>query len=138
MESMKTKILLYVTHENEKIYLTKHLWNCGWYWSLGYLGNKDCHFHFNSLFSKGFINIEKEFKDCALTQQQFDHVVDMFKRCYALKSAAEVYVYGGHYSRLAGTTDILCSIEKAKQLNNDLEKLLDKLWSYIETNAKQI
>ena len=34
----------------ENIYLTDFKWACGWYWSGGYLGNRNSHFHFDSTF----------------------------------------------------------------------------------------
>lgn len=34
----------------QPIYLTDFSWDCGWYWSGGYLGNRDCLFHFDNAF----------------------------------------------------------------------------------------
>ena len=35
---------------NERIYLEDFKWDCEWYWAGGYLGNENCHFHFDGAF----------------------------------------------------------------------------------------
>ena len=37
--------------DNKTIYITKPSWECGWYWSFGYLGNSNEHYHL-----KGYSN----------------------------------------------------------------------------------
>lgn len=34
----------------EKVYLEDFQWECGWYWSGGYIGNKNFHAHFDGCF----------------------------------------------------------------------------------------
>lgn len=117
--------------QNEPIWLTKHSWDCGWYWSFGYIGNRNLHTHFNYQFMKDWeFDITKVLTDTKLNQQDWDNIMDLFKQAYALKNAAKIYQYGGHISTNE-VTKVVRSEEIARQLNNDLEKILDRLWEYL-------
>ena len=121
----------------EKIYLTKHEWSCGWYWSFGWIENKHCPFHFESLL---YINDGKGsykylasdlFSDTKITDKDWWVIRDLFVQAYALKNAAEVYRYGGHQTIKPGLTDIIKNTDTAKQINKDLEKVLNTLWDFL-------
>jgi hypothetical protein len=117
--------------ENERIYLTKHKWDCGWYWGFGYVGNKDCHFHMNSIisdFCKKDYKIENILEDSPFNQSEWWIILDLFKQAYAIKEASQVYRIGGHFSSKQGTTDIIKNKDLEDILNNDLEKILNKIW----------
>lgn len=122
--------------DGENVWLTKQEWDCGWYWSFGYLGNKNCHFHFDSLLyikdSKGGVKYAASelFESTNISDKEWWVMRDLFVQAYALKAAAEVYRYGGHRSTLVGVTDLIKSDDMAKRLNADLEKILDALWNY--------
>jgi hypothetical protein len=126
------KIYLGTMHDGEAIYLRRHTWDCGWYWAFGYVGNRNLHFHFEALYTG--VNgrkygVEEIFKKTKIEQSQWWVLRDLFIQAYALKRAAEVYRNGGHQTNIDGVTDILRSPKKAKMLNKDLEKVLDKIWS---------
>ena len=136
---MTQKILL-GKYQNETIYLTKHNWDCDWYWGFGYVGNSRNHFHIDSMIvganEPGLLASEL-FDSTWITDKQWWIVRDMFVQAYALKSAAEVYRYGGHQSILKGVTDILrmegmsSADAMIKQLNDDLKLVLDTIWNYL-------
>lgn len=52
----------------EVVYLTKSKWDCGWYWSFGYVGNNRCHYHLES-----YQNKDQLFKD---SEGQFHHFTE--------------------------------------------------------------
>ena len=118
------------TYDNEVIYLTKHTWDCDWYWEMGYVGNKNCHFHIDSLIT-GEYEVNKIFSETWITQTTWWVIRDLFKQAYSLKEAAATYRYGGHQSTRPGITDILKCQSKADILNADLKILLDSAWLYI-------
>jgi hypothetical protein len=120
-------------YEGERVYLPKHSWDCGWYWGFGYVGNRDCHFHFETFFEESSYASEV-FTDPNFTDQNWWYVRDLFIQAYALKKVAEVYSYGGHQASKAGLTDILRSEDKAKQANDDLELVLNALWQFMLDN----
>lgn len=122
--------------DGENVWLEKHKWNCGWYWGFGYLGNKNCHFHFDSLLyikdGKGSVKYcaSDLFESTPITDKQWWVIRDLFTQAYALRKAAEVYQYGGHQTTAPGVTDIIKNKERADQINADLAKVLDLAWSY--------
>jgi len=120
-------------YKGEKVYLSKHSWDCGWYWGFGYVGNRDWHFHFTT-FLEDSSCAGRAFIDPNFTYQNWWYIRDLFIQAYALKKVAEVYSYGGHQSSKAGLTDMLRSEDKAKQANDDLELVLNALWQFMLDN----
>lgn len=125
---MSNKLLLGIL-EGEAIYMTKHSWDCSWYWSFGYLSNESYHFHL-AYYLKENTNIP--FTTSKLTQSNWWTVRDLFIQAYSLKAVAKTYKHGGHQSIIPGVTDVLRSKEKEDAANKDLKLLLDTAWTYLE------
>ena len=123
--------------EDEEIYINKHSWDCGWYWGLGYIGNNDLHTHASVFIHELLwhdvteVFIESIFK----TDSDFWTFKDLLKQAYALRECAEVYVYGGHCITNK-TTGVIKSEEMNKRINEDLKKVLDTLWNFLEDLTK--
>lgn len=115
---------------SEEIFLSKHSWDCNWYWGFGYIGNKNLHTHFDSTFLKE-TNIDKIFYDTNITQDDYWIIRDLFIQAYSLKKTAEIYKYGGHQTTKKGITDIIQNENLVKKLNTDLKKVLDLLWNFL-------
>ena len=113
----------------ENIWLSKHSWDCGWYWGMGYLGNKNLHFHFKQ-FLEDSTTASELFEVTNITDSEWWVIRDLFVQAYALKAAAEVYIHGGHQTERKGVTDVLQNAAKAMALNDDLERILDLVWDY--------
>jgi hypothetical protein len=113
----------------EKIYLSKHSWDCDWYWGFGYIGNRDLHTH-ASLFIHELLwhDNDQVFDTSPIFQKNNDFWIfkDLLKQAYALKDAAEIYQIGGHCITNE-KTEVIKSKTKAKSINKDLEKILDLL-----------
>ena len=128
--------------DGEALWLTKHEWSCGWYWSLGYVGNKNCHFHFNDLLciktADGSVKYcaSDLFKTTNISDKEWWVIRDLFVQAYALQKAAEVYRYGGHQTTVEGVTDTVKSEDMAAKLNADLARVLDVLWVFVEQAVK--
>lgn len=121
----------------EKIWLEKHSWNCDWYWGFGYIGNRNLHFHINSLIKEPApCEASSLFSETKISDDTWWIARDLFIQAYALKNAAEVYQYGGSQRPKKGVTDIIENPETAKQLNADLEKVLDKAWELIKESTQ--
>lgn len=116
--------------DNERIYLSKHQWDCGWYWGFGYLGNDNLHFHIDSLLQEE-TDVNVIFSETKLAKDQWWVIRDLFVQAYALKKCAEVYQYGGFQTTKAGITNIIKNKDKADTINKDLEIVLDTVWNYI-------
>lgn len=128
---MSEKIFLGIDTDNEKIFLSKHEWACKWYWSFGWLGNRNLHFHMDAYLDGKHFAIEKVFLSTKITSKEWWIILDLFKQAYSLKDTAAVYQYGGHLTSAPGLTDLIRNKEKADELNKDLKFLLDTTWNYI-------
>lgn len=124
--------------DNTTCYLTKHKWDCDWYWGLGYIDNNNYHTRFDSTFLKVKPKLASEvFSTTNISDSDWWIVRDLFIQAYALKKVAEVYVYGGHQTYEAGTTDIIKDVDMCTRLNRDLEKVLDTLWDFVVEATKE-
>jgi len=116
--------------DGEGLMIEKHEWACGWCWAFGYVGNKNCHFHFDS-FLENHKYASEIFRETHISDNDWWVLRDLYKQAYALRAAAETYRHGGHQTSRPGVTDILKNDEMEKRLNADLEYLLDKLWDFV-------
>ena len=122
----------------EAIYLYKHSFDCGWYWGMGYIGNKDLHTNFKSTFLKDRVtyDIKDIFSKTKLTQSNWWNILEMFETAYALREAAEVYHRGGSHITTNLCREKLKDEELAARLNKDLKEVLDTVWKYIEVSIE--
>lgn len=118
----------------ERLYLSKHSWDCGWYWGFGYIGNKSMHTHFDSQFLNAMTDVKDIFVKPVFTQDEWWILRDLFIQAYALSKASAVYRYGGHQTSQAFRFSEL-NEEQAKRiensLNRDTEILLNKIWEIV-------
>ena len=131
------KIYLGSNTQYGRLYLSKHSWDCGWYWGFGYIGNNSCHMHIESLIGAEY-DIRSIFdKGSPITQNQWWIIRDLFTQAYALKKTAEVYQHGGHQTTKPGITDCIKNLEMAALINKDLEIVLNKVWDFIVNEVKR-
>jgi hypothetical protein len=118
----------------EAIYLSKHSWDCSWYWGMGYIGNKNLHTHFDSTFLQGKTkyDITEVFSSTRLNQRNWWTILEMFSSAYRLKEVADLYYTGGSHITTNLCKNRLQDKELAARLNKDLEEVLDRVWKYIE------
>jgi hypothetical protein len=142
---MENKIFLgRVKHEadnmlaGENVYLTKHSWDCGWYWGMGYIGNSRSHTHFDSTFLKDTKTASELFINPQFTDSEWWVIRDLMIQAYALQKAAEVYRYGGHQKSHIGITDIIKNDTMVKLINADCGKVLNTLWAYVTRDRNSI
>lgn len=117
-------------HQGEPIYLTKHKWDCKWYWGFGYLGNDHWHFHFSSILEDHRL-VSEYFDSTTISNSDWWVIRELFAQAYALKAAYEVFYRGGaNQSHRKGVTDLLGDKELALRLKDDMERLLDRVWGF--------
>ena len=127
-----SKLLLGYDLDSEPIYLSKHSWDCGWYWGFGYLGNKDCHYHFDSLLDGHHFKIEEVFSSTKLTQNNWWQLLELFKQTYNLQEAYETYYRGGAHITTCRKMGISKNTRRAAAISKDMKKILDDIWKYLE------
>ena len=116
-----------INADGEREFLKDFSWDCGWYWSGGYLGNKNIHHHFSGLSEKYNTNMRDAFlayyKGTPLTDPELWRLCDLFKQFYAYKEAAECFQYGGHYTSTGRTPEEL-KPEMAQAINAHIENVI--------------
>ena len=121
----------------KRIYLSKHSWDCQWYWGFGYIGNTNLHTHFKSSFLTGeAYDIGKVFEETKLTQHNWWTILELFQTAYHLREAYEVYYRGGSHISNNPLRSKLQDRELATRIAKDLGEVLEKLWLYIATSIE--
>jgi len=150
------KVLLGVNKDGERIYIRKPTWDCDWYWSFGYLGNKNCHYHLEAYDSKDhhfklendkFVFItekrNKSMYHCLIEDYTLNPKIkeNIWQFCelaltiYSLKQAAEVIGRGGSHIGESICNDIIINSEETKRLNEKvIPELCQAFWNLIGGN----
>lgn len=109
--------------DGEKIYLRAPSWDCGWYWGFGYLGNDDCHYHFDGLkLLKGrvvnlFDGMKNHFKHLSINDKKLWKFCELMETFYTLKQAAEVLGRGGSHYTSNPCESVIKNPEEVKRIN---------------------
>lgn len=119
-----------ILRAGEAVYLSKHSWDCGRYWGVGYIGNSKTYAHFDSLL-KDTKTASELFSDTPISDSAWWTIRDLFAQAYALKRAAEVYRRGGGQCMRTGVTDCIVDAEMVERLNRDLATVLDTAWAVV-------
>ena len=109
------------------VHLEDFSWDCNWYFSGGYLGNQNCHYHVQHYFDQPNVNvfdaIKADFGDSLkLTDNELWKFCDYFKQFYAHQESAGCFRYAGHFS---GDMQEECkNKELADAINDHLRNVL--------------
>jgi hypothetical protein len=139
---MSEKIYLGVNRNGDSISLYKHKFDCGWYWGFGYVGNRNLHYHLESMirhpqeYCERWTDVTYQFQQTWITQSQWWILRDLFIQAYAIKKCAETYKLGGYQTSDAGPYRVI-SEEMATRLNADLGQLLDTIWDLLKNWRKE-
>jgi hypothetical protein len=89
------KILLF-KKDNNRYYLRKPTFDCGWYWGLGYLATgRGSHGHFDDYFKdKPFYDAWVDFDDTPFTKEEAYIITDYMRQLYRLRKMADMYHHG--------------------------------------------
>ena len=138
----------------ERIYISKPTFDCDWYWSFGYLGNRNCHYHLDGYAKQdNFIAKDSDGKYHSLTvvrnicmhdalladYELSDRIkANLWKFCelaltiYTLKEAAGIYHIGGSHQTTNPCKDLLKDDAKYKELvETTLPVLLQTFWDLV-------
>lgn len=84
----------------ESIYLRAPSWDCDWYWGFGYLGNRNCHYHVDSIDKN--VNLHdaliNHFGDSLVVKgADVWKLAELFKTFYTLRSMSDLTNLGGSH-----------------------------------------
>lgn len=136
--------------DNARIYMTKPSFDCGWYWSFGYLGNSQEHYHLDSYQQKQHVfklsdgsykliteKRNKNMYDCLAEDYMLNAAIsdNLWQFCeqaitiYRFKEIAEIYHRGCSHFTTNDCKDIIKSEEKYKDIVfHVLPVLLQTFW----------
>ena len=151
------RVLFGTDTHGDNIYITKPKWDCNWYWSFGYLGNKNIHYHLDAYQSKDhFFKLEdgtfksitekrnKNMYDCLLADYNLNEKIkaklwefcELSKTIYALKEAAEVLGRGGSHMTMNPCSELIKNKTEVERLNTVvIPELCQTLWNLIGGNG---
>lgn len=142
-----TYYLLGIGQDGKKYYLEKGKFECGWYWSGGYIEtfnrNKsdiDLHTHYDTGKIRGlrfshYDEFDKIFKKCTLTESEKWKFHELMHTFYTAKTAMEMSYQGGSHITSNPLSDLIQNKDVYDHYNNLIEKIheeLDKLLSPTE------
>jgi len=148
----KNKIFFGTNKEtNEKIYLDKPTWDCNWYWSFGYLGSKNCHYHLSGYNSKTHVfttdkgelkhiteSRNKHMYYCLLEDYELNDTIkenlwsfcEQARTIYTIKDAYEVIHRGGsNYTHHPLKNKVKDSRKASSWATKLLPELLQRFWN---------
>ena len=92
------KVFLGINIDDEDVYLSSPSWEYNRYWGFGYIGNKDHHYHLDSLENNKqciYYGIKNHFKSFVITENsdiwEFSELITLF---YRFKNISEIYKRG--------------------------------------------
>lgn len=131
------------------IYLSKPEWSCGWYWSFGWMGNKNEHFHLDRYKAKvRFFNLKDGTNECvdelrnismhdalksdyelsATIDANLWQFCEQSKVIYALKETLEILHRGGSNVTAHAMRDSIKEAGKNNPISDLMSELLQKFW----------
>lgn len=143
--------------DGASIFMTKPSFDCGWYWSFGYLGNKDEHYHLSGYSQKSHYfqlkdgtykhiteDRNKNMYDCLLEDYDLEPQVkdNLWSFCeqastiYNLKEIAEIFNRGGSHFTTHPLQSMIKGFDKSAIVNELLPALLQKFWDDFSEDLK--
>ena len=123
-------------NNNENIYLTPPSWSCGWYWSFGYIGNINCHYHLDSLLKNNIEGLKEHFNGSFIVRNsQMWEFAELTKTVYKLKETAEILGRGGVGYTSNICKDIIINNIEVERINKIvLPAIFDEIYKILESN----
>jgi len=119
----------------ESIYLKNPSWDCNWYWSLGYLGNKNRHYHLKDYAAGRNINMHEALKEdydlcpSLMNDKNLCTFCELFLSAYTMKKAAEVFGRGGSHMSSNPASEAIKNESIVRDIN---ERVLPAIFAEID------
>jgi len=120
----KSKVLLGTRKsDGVKIWLTKPSWDCDWYWSFGYLGNKDEHYHLSGYADGRNIHIRDALlEDYNLSKSLKDDdnlwlFCELMLTAYTLNESVAVIGRGGSHCTRNHLSELIKNEDEVTRIN---------------------
>lgn len=124
--------------DGHKIYITQPSWDCGWYWSFGYLGNRNEHYHLDGYANGRNINMYDALKEdydlAPAIEENLWKFCELAKTAYTLKETAEVLGRGGSHYTTNPLAALIKNQDEVKRIN---EKVLPAIFNELAELYKE-
>lgn len=134
MNKEYTSFYLGTRHDKSRVTLVRPSFDCGWYWSFGYLRTTDEHYHLDSILQ--FEKIKEHFAELNPGLQSEDNLwkfLEIAKTIYTLKVTAEVLGRGGSHISKNPCAHLIINKPEVDKINNIV---LPALFTQIELLLK--
>ena len=130
-----TKVLLGY-NDNQPIYLDTPSWSCGWYWSFGIIGNRNCSYHLDSLLKSDIEGLNEHFNGSFIVRpSDLWTFAELMKSFYHLRETAEVLNIGGSFLTSNPCKDIIINADEVIRINNVvLPSIIDEVYKILDRN----
>jgi len=121
----------------ERVFITKPTWDCGWYWSFGYLGNKDWYYHLKGYTNGRNINMY----DALMADYELNPTIErnlwtfceLAETIYTLGESAEIFKRGGSHYTNNPCAELIKKPDWVDEINNViLPQTMQTLWDLIQ------
>lgn len=121
-------------HKNgENIILRAPEWACGWYWSFGYLVNRDRHYHLRDAGHRMHDSLLEDYELNPKIKESLWQFCEISLTIYTLKDTAEVLGHGGSHVHQNPCANLIKNPSEVARLNNVvIPKCLDTLYEIIK------
>lgn len=146
--------------DGEYLYITKPSWDCGWYWSFGYIGNRFEHHHLDS-YATRFLTIKDDkgeyhhinemrnisMHDALLEDYNLSMAIEakLWQFCelsqtiYSLKKTAAVLGRGGSHVANNPCADTIKNPDEVRRINEIvLPELLQIFWDLVSKQSEDV
>lgn len=95
------------------VFMSLPSFDCNWYWSFGYLGNRDCHYHLEGIEKDKNLHMFDKVKAHFGSSLTITDDKDLWLFCeisltiYTLKKTAELFYMGGSHTTTNPDKDLL-------------------------------
>ena len=123
--------------DGENHYLRKPSWDCGWYWAVGYMGNKNCHYHMDGFAREHNMHLRDALMETfgeslTIGPRGLWTFTELMYTAYSLKEAAEVLGRGGSHTAKNPCADTIRNISEAERINSKvLPAIFDEMWKVL-------
>lgn len=121
---------------NFPVFIEKHKWSCGWYWSFGHLSTQTSSFNIKSMLPNQSNQDKIVFKNDDTLQLAPKYagkgwyIMEMFNRARILQEYAELRHLG--YGGISELKYELKDKKEADKINSALKEILDEVWTQLE------
>jgi hypothetical protein len=152
----KNVYLLGIDENGLKYFIEESKWDCGWYWSIGYVEtytnnnnpekSKDIqsHSHFNYMFMKDdrkncMDKMKDFFIDMTLSEKELYRLWEIMKSLYTLREYSDMLYTGGSHITTNPCNELIKNDAEYERINREvIPELLKQLYTLLSVTEEEV